>query len=78
MTKMRGAASDRARWCEVFSTLYRAHEHCSGEDARLIARMLYPSLGLLRPAEALQTLLSSDRICADALTDAARRGNGGD
>jgi hypothetical protein len=55
---MSDAAANNRAWCEAFSSLYAERMRCSASDARYIARMLYPVLGQLSPAKALQTVTS--------------------
>ena len=68
-------ASRRADWCDRFATLYAAREQCSPAHSRFVARMLYPYLSLLTPAQAMQTL-PSDPTFGDSMRDMDRRANG--
>jgi hypothetical protein len=68
-------ATRRAYWCELFAKLYSARQQCSLEDSRVVARMLYPCLSVLTPAQAL-LMLCSDPPFSDAVWDMARRANG--
>lgn len=72
---MPDAATRRAYWCDLFAKLYSAREGCDRKHAMVAAQMLYPSMRLLTPTQAL-LMLCADPALSDAIRDEARRANG--